>query len=366
MPGFVALTDFLMQSPQVLHIGKKSFALKNSDSSIGFIQGILKTLEQDNKGIPNSSAEWKKIINKYAANINEFIQEGESQEFSQIFFMTAKSDEDSVGAFTEAPLFRETLERRYGVKNMRDYSLGGAYEKKGANRADDFIASIEQYVLDPKNKEKPVLIHIGFHGDGSGNTGLFSKEHMNRLASIASRSNVVLDIMSCYGGKKMDTATQNLANVRLSSGLHAGRASYSELIEAFRSKRTMSFENLRVLSALYGESISILNRIDFRGQKLLYIGDQSNGTLPSVQYEKRDLVEIMKLQTSSGRKVGQDSILVRLLEEILSNSDGSYEGSFNDHEKVSYSEAILYRQVHHRANLSTVNHITNTGASRQI
>lgn len=212
--------------------------------------------------------EWQKVIGQYSDNLNEFIKEGESQEFSRIFFMTAKGSEDAVGAFSSAPVFRQTLEKRYGIANMHDYSLGSAFGKASMNRADEFIASIEKYISDANNKDKPILIHLGFHGDGSGNTGPFSREHMKRLASIASRPNVVLDIMSCFGGKKMDVTTQNLANVRLSSGLHAGRASYGELIEAFRP-----------------------------------------------------------------------------------NSDDSYVGNFNDHKQVSYSEAILYRLIHHRANL---------------
>jgi hypothetical protein len=38
MPGFIALTDFLVHSPQSLLIGKKSFELKNNDGSIGFMR----------------------------------------------------------------------------------------------------------------------------------------------------------------------------------------------------------------------------------------------------------------------------------------------------------------------------------------
>ena len=92
--------------------------------------------------------------------------------------MTAQHEEDSVGAFTGAHEFRDVLGKRYGKKNIRDYSREGAYAKKDTDRANHFIASIEQYLSDPINKNKPILIHIGFHGNASGNTGPFNQEHI--------------------------------------------------------------------------------------------------------------------------------------------------------------------------------------------
>lgn len=366
MPGFVALTEFLSTHPDRLQIGKQVFTLRPSDSNIGFFRGILKTVEQNGRGVPKSPIEWQAVIRQYEGNANEFIRDGESQEFGQIFFMSARGSEDAEWAFISAPGFRNTLESRYGSDKVHDYSQWEKYANQGPNRTERFIADVEAYAR--ANPNKPILIHIGFHGGQNGGTWPFWTEHMARLARIANRPNVVLDIMSCYGWDKMDANTQNLANVRLSSQFHAGKTSYGELMEAFETIRPISHDRLRALTVIYGsESITLLNQIRFSNDRpLLYTGSESSNIPPTVNYNERDIAEILKIQTPNGKTVGQILGSADLLRELVAGTTNMSPADFNGTGKVSYAEAILYRTVHHRSNLTPTVFASRDGKYKNI
>ena len=55
------------------------------------MRGVVKNITGT---LPKTPQEWIQRIQEYSAHLNEFIQEGEKQEFKRIFFMSARGNED--------------------------------------------------------------------------------------------------------------------------------------------------------------------------------------------------------------------------------------------------------------------------------
>lgn len=187
---------------------------------------------------------------------------------------------------------------------------------------------------------------MGMHGfpDGTGafSKGRFMKFHMDRLAEIAEKPNVTLDVMSCFSGKKFDE--ERNANVTLSSGNHDGMPSYGELVDAFRPESPVDEGYLRETAFHNREDLELLNTTSFRGKPLFYWGEARSGKPPRITFLREDLGAVLRSLPSALKNPG-------LVSELLDRSEVSFPADLDGDGKVGFREAVVYRMLCHRSNL---------------
>ena len=82
---------------------------------------------------------------------------------------------------------------------------------------------------------------------------------------------------------------------------------------------------------------------------------------PMITYGASDIPQIMQTMTPHGETVGRLLGTPDLLRDLLNISSPSYAADYNNTGKVSYSEAILYRMMQHRANITSTTFPTKDG-----